>query len=71
MPKKLISVRLSEDLLAKAEGFKKNKNQERMAYHCKQERFSRKYTLSGSYYGTSVADVIELALLEFFEDKNL
>ena len=68
MPKKLISVRLSEDLLEKIDAFKKNKNQERIRYHNKQDIPSRKSYLSCN---SSVADVIEIALLEFFEDKKL
>ena len=68
MPKKLISVRLSPDLLEKCEDFKKNKNQERIRYHNKQDIRSRKSYLSCN---SSVADVIEIALLEFFEDKKL
>lgn len=77
MPKKLISVRLSEDLLQKIKFFRNNKNLELSKYKHKQPIHTREGSLCDVGYrsyimsGPSVADVIEIALLEFFKDKNL
>ena len=77
MSKKLISIRLSNDLLEKIFAFQNDKNNELFRFRCQQSTFNRFYSLcvSGprSYKrgGLSIADVVEIALLKFFEDKDL
>ena len=77
MPKKLISLRLSCDLLEKINAFQNNRNNELLIYRTAKPTFDRAgilcYSGPRAYIrgGPSIADVIEIALLEFFKDKKL
>ena len=73
MPKKLISVRISEDLLKRIDLIKENSNI-RMLIQGSFQFCSRKYNLleSGIYSKKcSTSDIIEVALLDFFEKYNI
>lgn len=68
MPKRLISVRISEDILEKIDIIKDSRNIQ-VKVQDEQIRHSREYVLleHGYFAELSTADVIEVALLEFFE----
>lgn len=73
MPKNLISVRISDDLLSKIEKLKSSRTsiyKVQGEYRCG----SRSYVLleNGIYScRCSTADIIEVALLDFFEKHNI
>ena len=72
MPKKLTSIRISEDILDKIELVKEIPGLKWKIQH-QHERFSREYCLlNGTYSGQpSTADILELAMLEFFRKYNI
>ena len=72
MPKTLISVRLSGDLLDKIELFKHDRNKQ-FEIQRNHSIYSREASLLGhGYYDEmSTADVIELALLSYFTIHNI
>ena len=67
MPKKLTSIRISEDILEKIEVIKDNRDMQRKIEN-NHQTFSRESLLmEKGYYGElSTADIIEVALLELF-----
>lgn len=72
MPKKLTSIRISEDILEKIEVIKDNRDMQRKIQN-NHITYSREYLLfEKGYFGElSTADVIEVALLELIQKYDI